>query len=301
MDRLQAMRVYARVAQLGSFTRAADDLAMSRAAVSESVATLEAHLGSRLLARTTRQVVPTAEGAEYLERCVRILGEVESAESAVRGVRERPQGTMRVDVPTAFGRVLLLPALPRFLERYPDLQLDVRFNDRVVDLVAERVDVALRVGTVKAPNLVARRIATTRRVICAAPAYLEAAGVPERPDDLRDHRLIGITSGATGRPIEWVLRGARAPRLKFAAVFNLAEAQLEAAIGGAGLAQTIDLLAGEQIARGRLRTVLDAWAGEGPPISLVSVASAQRSAKVRVFSDFAAGLLATWRERLGAG
>jgi LysR family transcriptional regulator for bpeEF and oprC len=301
MDRLQAMRVYARVAQLGSFTRAADDLGMSRAAVSESVATLEAHLGARLLARTTRQVVPTAEGAEYLQRCVRILGEVESAESAVRGVRDRPHGLLRVDVPTSFGRVLLMPALPRFLQRYPELQLDVRFNDRVVDLVAERVDVALRAGAVKAPNLVVRRIATTRRVICAAPSYLKAAGVPERPEDLRHHRLVAVSSGATGRPIEWTLRGARLPKLQFAAVFNLAEAQLEAAIGGAGLVQTVDLLAGEEIARGRLRTVLDAWSGEGPPISLVSVAAAHRSAKVRVFSDFAAELLTKWRERLVSG
>lgn len=298
MDRLQAMRVYSRVAELGSFTRAAADLDMSRAAVSESVAALERHLDAKLLARTTRQVSPTEAGADYLRRCRRILAEVDAAEAAVRDVRDRPRGALRVDVPASFGRVLLLPALPKFLERYPELELDVRFNDRVVDLVGERVDVAMRSGIVREPNLVARRIATTRRIVVASPGYLQAAGIPQKPDDLRRHRLIGITSGATGRPIQWTLRGAKLPKTKFAVVFNEAEALLEAAAGGAGLAQTVDLLAGGMIGRGRLVTVLDVWSGEGPPISMVSVAAAHRSAKVRVFSDFCAQLLARWREGL---
>jgi LysR family transcriptional regulator for bpeEF and oprC len=301
MDRLQAMRVYARVAELGSFTRAAADLDLSRAAVSESVAGLEKHLGTRLLARTTRQVTPTDEGMEYLRRCRRILAEVDAAEAAVRDARDRPRGHLRVDVPAAFGRVLLLPALPKFLERYPELELDVRFNDRVVDLVAERVDVAMRSGVVRDPNLVARRIATTRRIVVASPAYLQTVGVPQKPDDLRRHRLIGATGGTPPRPMQWQLRGAKLPKTKFAVVFNEVEAMLEAAAGGAGLAQTVDLLAGGMIARGRLITVLDAWSGDGPNVSMVSVAAAHRSAKVRVFSDFCAQLLAKWREGLARG
>jgi LysR family transcriptional regulator for bpeEF and oprC len=298
MDRLQAMRIYARVAELGSFTRAAADLDMSRAAVSESVAALEKHLGARLLARTTRQVAPTDDGQDYLQRCRRILAEVDAAEAALRDARDRPQGHLRVDLPPAFGRVLLLPALPKFLERYPDLELDVRFNDRVVDLVAERVDVAMRSGVVRSPDLVARRIATSRRIIVGAPAYLASAGTPQKPDDLHRHRLIGVSSGTTGRTLQWVLRGTKAPKLKFAVVFNEVEALLEAAAGGAGLAQTVDLLAGGLIARGKLATVLDAWGTDGPPVSMVSVAAVHRSAKVRVFSDFCAQLLAKWREGL---
>jgi LysR family transcriptional regulator for bpeEF and oprC len=298
MDRLQAMRLYVRVATFGSFSKAADDLDLSRAAVSGSVAALERHLGVRLLTRTTRRVEMTAEGAAYLERCRRILAEVEAAEEAVRAAHDRPQGSLRVDVPTAFGRALLLPALPQFMKRYPDLELDLRFNDRVVDLVAERVDVAVRVGAVKPQSYVARRIATTRRVVCGAPSYFAAAGRPERPDDLRRHRLIGLLNGATGRTVEWSFRGGRTPSLRFAVVFNLAEAQLAAARAGVGLAQTIDLLAGEQIARGRLETVLDGFVGEGPPISIVYPAAARGSVKLRVFADFAESLLLRWRESL---
>lgn len=295
------MRVYSRVARLGSFARAADQLEMSRAAVSEAVAALEQHLGARLLTRTTRRVALTTEGADFLERCQRILAEVEAAEEAVRGARARPQGSLRVDVPTAFGRGLLLPALPQFMKRYPDLKLDLRFNDRIVDLVAEQVDVAVRVGAVRQTSYVARRIATTRRVIVASATYLAAAGRPLKPDDLAGHRLLGLASGATGRPQAWRLRGSRAPVSEFAAVFNLAEAQLAAALAGAGLAQTIDLLAGELIARGRLETVLDGFVGEGPPISIVYPAAARGSVRLRVFADFAEGLLLRWRESLTRG
>jgi len=301
MDRLQAMRIYGRVARLGSFAAAAADLSLSRATVSESVAALERYLGVRLLRRTTRRVAVTSEGSDYLERCQRILAEVEAAESAVRGARDRPQGSLRVDVPTAFGRHLLVPALPAFMKRYPDLDLDLRFNDRVVDLLAERVDLAVRVGAVTPQTYVARRIATTRRVICGSPAYLAAAGRPVGPQDLAAHRLLGLINGATGRRIDWTIRGRRLKALRYAAVFNLAEAQVAAALAGAGLAQTIDLLTAEYIARGRLETVLDEYSGEGPPISVIYPAAARGSVKVKVFADFAEGLLVRWRESLAVG
>lgn len=301
MDRLHAIPVYVRVAQLGSFSKAADDLEISRAAVSETVVALEKHLGVTLLARTTRRVTPTSEGVEYLQRCLRILGELEAADEAARGARTKPQGHLRVDVPTAYGRILLLPALPQFVKRYPDLELEVRFNDRVVDLVAERVDIAVRVGTVRPPNYVVRRIATTRRVVVGSPGYFAAEGWPQKPEQRTRHRLVGLLNGATGRTIEWEFRGRKVPKLRYSPVFNLAEAQLSAAIVGTGLAQTIDLMAGEQIARGKLETVLDEYVGDGPPISLVYLESAHRSAKIRVFSEFAAGLLLRWRENLAKG
>ena len=298
MDRLQAMRVYCRVARLGSFAAASADLSLSRATVSESVAALERYLGVRLLTRTTRRLALSSEGAEYLERCQRILAEVEAAELRVRGARDRPQGALRVDVPTAFGRHLLVPALPQFMKRYPDLELDLRFNDRVVDLVADRIDLAVRVGAVKPLGYVARRIATTRRVLCGSPAYLAVAGRPLRPEDLATHRLLGLINGGTGRRIEWTFRGRRLASLRYAATFNLAEAQVAAALAGAGIAQTIDLLTAEYIGRGRLETVLDEFASEGPPISLVYPAAARGSVKVKVFADFAEGLLLRWRESL---
>jgi len=146
MDQLVAMRVFTRVAERGSFGKAADELDISRAAASAHVAALEKHLGVRLLNRTTRRVSLTAEGSDYLRRCRRILEEIHDAEETLRESRSKPQGLLRVDVPVAFGRYLLLPALPEFTRRYPAIDLDIRLNDRIVDLVAERVDVAVRVG-----------------------------------------------------------------------------------------------------------------------------------------------------------
>lgn len=300
MDRLQAMRIFGRVARLGSFAAASVDLDLSRATVSESVAALERHLGVKLLSRTTRRVTLTSEGTDYLERVQRILAEVEAAETAARGARGRPQGPLRIDVPTAFGRYLLVPALPAFMKRYPQLELDLRFNDRVVDLVAERVDLAVRVGNVKPLGFVARRIATTRRVIVGSPGYLGTAGRPSRPEDLASHRLLAIINGGTGRRVEWSFRGRRLPAFRYAATFNLAEAQVSAAIAGAGLAQTIDLLAAEYLARGKLETVLDDYLSDGPPISVVYPAAARGSVKVKVFADFAESLLLKWREGLPA-
>ena len=178
MDRFDQLRTFVRVADLGSFSRAADDLERSRALVSQQVAALERRLGARLLNRTTRRVGLTGEGVEYLDRARRILAELDAADEAIMLTRERPQGRLRVDVPTAFGRHLLIPALPAFTRQYPQLSLEVQLNNRVVDLVAEEVDVALRVGKVGQAGLVARRIATMRLVTCASPGYLAKAGVP---------------------------------------------------------------------------------------------------------------------------
>src|SRR5215475_2153354 len=151
MDQLVCMKSFARVAELHSFTRAADSLGLSRAVVSTHVAELEQHLRCQLFHRTTRRVGLTADGAEYLTRCQRILAELEAADEALRRTRLSVSGRLRVDVPVVFGRSLLIPALPKFTARYPELQLEVQFNDRVVDLIAEEIDVTVRVGSVRAP------------------------------------------------------------------------------------------------------------------------------------------------------
>ena len=169
MDQLVAMRVFTRVAERGSFAQAADELDISRAAASAHVAALEKHLGARLLNRTTRSVSLTAEGSDYLQRTRRILEEIADAEETLRGTRSKPEGRLRVDVPVSFGRYLLLPALPEFVRRYPAIELDLRLNDRVVDLVAERVDVALRVGGLRQSGLSSRRVAQVNFVTVASP------------------------------------------------------------------------------------------------------------------------------------
>ena len=298
MDQLVAMKVFARVAERGSFAQAADELDISRAAASAHVAQLEKHLGVRLLNRTTRKVSLTAEGGDYLKRARRILDEVADAEETLRGTRSKPQGRLRVDVPVSFGRYLLLPALPEFVRRYPDIELDVRLNDRVVDVVAEGIDVALRVGPIRQSGLVARRIAVVNVVTCAAPSYLEERGVPRTPDDLREHRLLAITPPGGGTP-EWNFPppySAKRLKLHFAMQFNAAEAPTIAAAAGLGITRAADLIAAEYLARGELKLVLDEYAVPGPPISLVYPSAGHQSAKVRVFSDFAADLMRRWTD-----
>jgi LysR family transcriptional regulator, regulator for bpeEF and oprC len=300
MDQLTAMRVFERVAALGSFARAADTLDMSRAATSSHIAQLERRLGAKLLHRTTRRVSLTPDGARYLQRCQRALAEIDTAHEELRGDRERPQGKLRVDVPHSFGRYLLLPALPAFTQRYPDLALEIRFNDQYVDLEAEQVDVALRGGSLKQARLIAKRVAESRRVTCAAPVYFSRAAVPRTPRDLQQHRLIGYQAGAQSRAIDWHFRhgaGTQRLRLPFALTFNTPEAPIVAALEGSGIIQTIDLLVARLLAEGRLVEILNEYACEGPPLSVVYPRGNQHSIKVRVFAEFTAELLRDWQQR----
>jgi LysR family transcriptional regulator for bpeEF and oprC len=290
------MRVFTRVAERASFAHAADELDMSRAAVSAHVQALEKHLGVRLLNRTTRRVGLTAEGADYLRRSRRILDEVQDAEETLRGSRSKPQGLLRVDVPVAFGRYLLLPALPEFTRRYPAIDLDIRLNDRIVDLVAERVDVAVRVAALQQAGLVARRVMQINLVTCASPTYLADHGEPQTPEDLRDHRLLAVTPAAGGTP-EWNFPApysARKLKLHFGLLFNAAEGPIIGAAAGLGIAHTADLLVAEYVARGELKLILNNYAMPGPQISLVYPSAGHQRPKVRVFSDFAADLLRRW-------
>jgi LysR family transcriptional regulator, regulator for bpeEF and oprC len=303
MDQLACMRTFVRVADLHSFTRAADALGLSRAVVSTHVAELERHLRCQLFHRTTRRVGLTSDGAEYLGRCQRILAELEAADEAVRGTRLSVQGRLRVDVPVEFGRSLLIPALPKFTARYPDLQLEVQFNDRVVDLIAEEIDLAVRVGAVREPHLIARRVVTTRLLTCASAEYLRAHGIPVLPADLRRHRLVGYLPTGTRRAHRWLFqRGAERARLTlpFNIAFNSAEAGIRAAIRGAGVLQAMDLVVAEALALGRLQVVLPDWSAPGKPISVVCRAALRDSPKIRVFADFAAELLRQYRQRVDA-
>ncbi|HEU4590618.1 MAG TPA: LysR family transcriptional regulator [Steroidobacteraceae bacterium] len=301
MDQLQAMRVFARVADHGSFARAASTLDMSRAMASSYVAQLEEHLGTRLLHRTTRKVSVSPQGAIYLEHCKRILAEIEAADDQLRLARDRPQGRLRVDVPVAFGKYLLLPAIPQFTQRYPDIALEVRFNDRYVDVLAEGVDVAVRVGRLNLPDLIARRIASSRLLTCASPKYLAQAGMPRTPEDLRKHRLIGHLRGEQTRPAEWVFRqgkGTKSMRLPMALSFNTVDALSVSALEGQGIVQQLDLLVGGHIAEGRLVELLREYSCEGPPLAVVYGRATQHLAKVRVFAEFAADLMRNYEARM---
>lgn len=295
------MRSFARVADLHSFTRAADALGVSRAVVSTHVAELEKHLGCQLLQRTTRRVGLTSHGAEYLARCQRILAELEAADEALRRTRESVHGRLRVDVPAIFGRALLIPALPRFTARYPELRLEIELNDRVVDLIAEEVDLVVRVGAVREPHLIARRIVGTRLLTCASPEYLRSHGVPATPEELGRHRLIGYLDAVNHRPRKWHFQRGDVRRqlgFPYSVAFNSVEAQVMAAVRGAGITQLQDLVAAEVLASGRLELVLREWSAPGPQISVVYPAALRDSARIRVFADFAAELLRQYRQRV---
>jgi LysR family transcriptional regulator for bpeEF and oprC len=301
VDQLASMRTFVRVVDLQSFTKAADALGLSRSVVSGHVADLERYLGTRLVQRTTRRVGVTADGAEYREHCRRILADLEMADEALKRTRIRPHGRLRVDVPEAFGRYLLIPALPKFTALHPDLQLEVQLNDRVIDLIEQQVDVAVRVGPVRLPHLVARRVVRTRLITCAAPDYLREYGVPTELKHLRDHKLIGYLSVSGRRSQKWVFqKGADRKQLafRFSVSFNSAEARMLAAARGAGIVQNMDLLVAESLANGRLVALLKDWSAEGAPISIVYPAALRESPKVRAFTEFASDLLLDYRRHV---
>jgi len=308
MDQLAAMRTLVAVAGRQSFVRAADDLGLSRAMVSTQIAWLERHLGVRLLNRTTRRVTLTADGSWYLERSRSLLAQLAEADEAMRRTREEVKGRLRVDVPVLFGRAILLPALSRFTSRYPQVSLDLQFNDRIVDLAAERVDVAVRFSHAVPGDLIARRIGTTRLVICAAPAYLESHGVPARPEDLAGHRLIGQTTPGRSKVHAWSFtanRRAKRPDLSYALTFNSVEGVLQAALGGLGITQSLDVVVSRFVTEGRLQPLLDPWSANGPSVSVVYQRAGRTSATVRVFAEFLAQTFEAWSRRLqrpaGAG
>jgi LysR family transcriptional regulator, regulator for bpeEF and oprC len=288
MESLEAMQAFSRVAELGSFTRAADELGLSRAMVSTHVRRLEKRFGLRLLNRTTRKVALTPAGADYLGHCRRIFAELTAAEEMLSRAREQPTGRLCVDVPGSFGRHILLPALPDFLARYPGIDVELRFNERVVDLVKEGVDLAVRAGTVTDPNLVALRVSGSRWITCASPVYLEKHGRPQQIADLADHVLIGSIPPDGTHPRPWMFVPEPDPPFtpQFRMTVNEGEAVMLAAARGVGITQTMDLLAARELVDGNLVTVLTEYTHPGPPLSIVHTPTAQRLARVRVFSGF---------------
>ena len=295
MDRLQAMRVFARVAELGSFARAADALELSRARVSEAVAALERALGAHLIHRTTRQVALSDDGRAFYTRVARILGDVDEAEAAVKRSRSVARGRLRVDMPMALARLFVVPALPRLLARHPHLELEVRIENRAIDLIQEGLDCAITYGAPTDGDLVARRVGTTHLVTCAAPAYLARHQAPRAPAGLTRHNTIAFLALGNGRPADWQFeregtRQTHQPRGTLA--FNSMEACVEAAKASLGLTQVLSSLAHGAILAGDLRPVLLEWVTEGPSLYVVYPPNRQQSARIRTFVDFASEVFA---------
>jgi len=288
------MRVFTRIVELGGFAKAADSLQLPRASVTILIKQLEAHLGVQLLQRTTRQVSPTLDGAAYYQRCVSLLADLEETE-AVFATRGSPRGTLRVDMPSGIGRFLVIPALPEFSARYPNIDLEIGLNDRPVDLIREGVDCVLRGGLALDDSLVARPLAMMDQVTCASPAYLQRFGVPDNLEALAGHQVVEYFSSSSGKRYGLEFQVGQALRLvdlpKQVAV-NSADGYLAACEAGYGLVQTPYYHVMQQLQAGSLVEVLGAI--KPPRLALTALYPPHRqlSPRVRVLVDWLVELCA---------
>jgi DNA-binding transcriptional LysR family regulator len=286
MDRIDAMQAFVAVADLQGFAPAARKLGLSPSGVTRLIAALEDRLGARLLQRTTRKVALTDVGARYLERARRILADVEEAEGAAEGERIRPSGRLVVSAPVGFGRLHVSPVMSAYLKRYGEVAGELRLEDRMINLVEDGVDLVVRIGHLADSSLVVRQVGEMRRIVVAAPAYLEAHDEPQTPAAIAAHATIQF--GATAAPPDWrfledsrEIRVTPAPRF----VTNSADAAIQYAESGGGLTRVMFYQAADALRRGGLRIVLAKYEPPPLPIHLVYPTSRLLSAKVRAFID----------------
>lgn len=290
MNQLLAIRVFGRVVEAGSFTRAADTLDMPNATVSKLVQELEAHLGVRLLQRTTRRVSVTPDGQLYYEKTALILSSLEDVDSSLNVARGKPRGHLRIDVGGSTARDVLIPALPDFLARYPDIRIDLGVSDRAVDLVGDNVDCVIRGGALDNSSLVARAVGQAAMVTCATPAYLKQYGTPAYPDELKNgHRLVSYVSSQSGRAMPFrFYRDGEATELKLEhrVGVNESNAHLAAGLAGMGIIQTFAYAAGPALRERKLVEILKKWRPQPYPFHVVYPHNRHVTQRLRVFIDW---------------
>ncbi len=297
MDRFDAMQAFARVVEAGSFTKAAETLHMSKTSVTQLVQQLEARLRVKLLNRTTRRVKVTADGAAYYERVLRVLADIDDAETGLSSASASPRGKLRVDVPSPLARMILVPALPAFHARYPDIQLDMGVSDRRVDLIGENVDCVVRGGEITDQSLIARRVGDLQLGAFAAPSYLERAGVPSHPRELEDthHRIVGFLWSRTGRAFPYAMRrDDERVSVHGRHVFAVDDgnAYLAAGLAGLGVLWLPDYMSKPHLARGELVPLFEEWRFDSMPLYVAFPPNRHVSAKLRVFIDWIVELMA---------
>lgn len=294
MDRFQEMQVFVRIAERRSFSQAAEDLRIPRATVTNLIKRMEQRLGARLLERTTRQVRLTHDGEAYYQRCVRLLADLEEADGAF--LNTAPKGLLRVNAQGTLAKYFVMPGLPGFLERYPDIVLHLGEDDRLVDLVREGVDCVLRAGALQDSSMAGRQIALMPQVTVASPAYLARFGTPARLDDLAHHRAVDYVSSASGRAIalDFMVDGRRVTA-RPASVVSVTGAELytSAALAGLGLVQVPRYRVERELAAGHLRIVLPHLPPAPMPVSVLYPQNRQVSARVRVFTQWLVQVFAT--------
>lgn len=288
MDLFVSLKSFAQVIESGSFARAAERLNISTTAISKHVADLEAHLDVRLLHRTTRKLRLTESGQAFYERCTKLLHDWDETEQELSGAAERPRGTLRLTTSIHFGVREIAPALAEFSQRYPELKFDVQLSDRIVDLVDEGFDLAIRIGHSGSDNLVARRLGEIRLVLCAAPAYLQTHGMPAVPGDLAGHNC--LTYEYSVPRTQWRLFDAHGKEqlvvVSGSMHSNNAELLAEVAVRGGGIIFHPEFIVDDYLHSGRLVKILPDCIGPALPIYAVYPSRKHLSAKVRLFTDF---------------
>lgn len=294
MDRLDTLRLFGRIVELGSFSRAAAELGVPRASATHAIQQLEARLGTRLLERTTRQVRPTVDGLAYYQRSAAALAELEEAEAALDPAA-RPRGVLRLDLHGSHATRIILPRIGDFHARYPDIELVVSSGDRLVDLVREGIDCVVRAGQLRDSSLIARRLTVLPEVTCASPHYLAAFGQPRYPDDLHAHHAVGFFASQDDRayPFDFVVDGQLRQWQPGGWIrVNDAESYVACALQGAGLVQVPRFRVEPLLAAGTLVEVLAEFAAPGLPVSVAWPQHRQLSPRVRVFVDWVVGVYA---------
>ena len=294
MDRIDQFRIFARVVECSSFTRAADTLGVPRSSISAAVQELERRVGARLLHRTTRKVSPTQDGVAFYERCLRLVADVEETESLFRQTPARPSGRLRTDVPGRIGRLIVAPALPDFLDRYPEIDIDLGVTDRAVNLVEDSIDCVLRVGPLSDSELIARNIGDLRLINVASPAYLTRYGTPETPAGLSAHLAVNYASPSRGRieDWEWIENGeCRTRPMRGRVTVNGAEAYIACCLAGLGLIQIPAYDVKGHLAAGELVEVMPGHRAAPMPMTLLYPHRQHLSRRLQVFADWLEVLL----------
>jgi DNA-binding transcriptional LysR family regulator len=292
MDRLRAMQIFAVVAEAGSLSGASRELGVPLTTVSRQLAALERHVGTPLMVRTTRQLALTDAGRDYLETCRSFLSELEAAEARLAGKDDAPRGKLVLTAPVVFGRLQVLPVVLDYLRRYPGVTVKMVLADRVIDLVDESIDVGVRIGALPDSAMVARQAGTVHYVVCASPAYLQTRGEPAIPRDVSKHDCVVFSGLETGG--SWCFlgpKGTQRVRIRSRLSVNTAEAAVDAAIAGIGLARVLSYQVKNAIAEGRLRLVLEDFKGPAIPVNVVHRQGRLQQAKVKCFVALACELL----------
>lgn len=296
MDRIDLFRIYARVVECESFTQAAKALGLPRSSVSAAVAALEQRIGTRLLQRTTRRVSATQDGMAFYEHCARLVADVEETEALFRHSAASPAGRLRIDVPGRIGRLIIAPALPDFLARYPEIDIDLSVTDRAANLIEDGIDCVLRVGPLSDSGLIARSVGELPLINVASPGYLAAHGMPSHPGELDGHRAVNYASPSTGRvePWEWLEDSAVYSRaLPGRVTVNSAEAYIACCLAGLGLIQIPAYDVAEHLASGDLVEVMPRHRAAPMPMTLLYPHRRHLSRRLQVFADWLVALLRT--------